>query len=44
MMIYHYCRQAAAEKIIWDNTIMFTNPAKFNDPFDADIDLLTDPS
>lgn len=39
-IIYKYCSLNAAESIIKTNTIKFSDPASFNDPFDCDVDLL----
>lgn len=38
--IFKYCSLSTAIKIIEDQSLKFTNPKSFNDPFDCDIDLL----
>jgi len=38
--IYKYCPLDTAELIIKSNSIKFSDPASFNDPFDCDVDLL----
>lgn len=39
-IIYKYCPLNTAELIIKSNSIKFSDPASFNDPFDCDVDLL----
>jgi hypothetical protein len=39
-IIYKYCSLSTAELIINTNSIKFSDPASFNDPFDCDVDLL----
>ena len=38
--IYKYCSLSTAIEIIRSQSLKFTNPKAFNDPFDCDIDLL----
>jgi hypothetical protein len=38
--IFKYCSLSTAVKIIEDQSLKFSNPKSFNDPFDCDIDLL----
>jgi hypothetical protein len=39
MKLYKYCSPAIAEKILRDNTLYFSDPTGFNDPFDCHLPL-----